>query len=49
MGVSVFVGTIGYMVSSITNDSSITVAPVFWAIMGIGVTVNAMVKSERAD
>ncbi|MBQ3600022.1 MAG: O-antigen ligase family protein [Lachnospiraceae bacterium] len=49
VGVSVFVGTIGYMVSSITNDSSITVAPVFWAIMGIGVTVNAMVKSERAD
>ena len=47
VGAGVFVGSIGYMVAGLTNDSSITVAPVFWVIMGIGVTVNAMVKKEE--
>ena len=47
VGVAIFVGTIGYMVAGITNDSSITVAPVFWAVMGIGIAVNTMVKNER--
>lgn len=47
VGVGVFVGSIGYMVAGLTNDSSITVAPVFWVLMGIGITVNAMVKKEE--
>lgn len=47
VGVGVFVGSIGYMIAGLTNDSSITIAPVFWIIMGIGVTVNAMVKKEE--
>lgn len=47
VGVGVFVGSIGYMIAGLTNDSSITVAPVFWVIMGIGVTVNTMVKRDE--
>lgn len=47
VGVGIFVGSIGYMIAGLTNDSSITVAPVFWTLMGIGVTVNAMVKKEE--
>lgn len=47
VGVGVFVGSIGYMIAGLTNDSSITVAPVFWVLMGIGVTVNAIVKREE--
>lgn len=46
MGVGLFIGTIGYMISGITNDSSITVAPVFWVVIGLGVTVNYMVKNN---
>lgn len=46
-GVAIFVGTIGYMIAAITNDSSITVAPVFWALIGLGIAVNAMVKEEE--
>ena len=52
VGMALFVGTIAYMVAGVTNDSSITVAPVFWAILGLGVTVNALVKKaikENAD
>lgn len=47
VGAAAFVGSIGYMISGLTNDSSITVAPVFWVLMGIGITVNAMVKREE--
>lgn len=39
-GAAYFIGTLSYMIASISNDSSITVAPVFWAIIGIGVTIN---------
>ena len=45
-GVAIFLGTIGYIISGITNDSSITVAPIFWGLMGLGVTVNAFVRYE---
>ncbi len=40
VGVSIFVGTAAYMVTGLTNDSSITVAPVFWALIGIGIAIN---------
>lgn len=46
-GVAILVGTVGYMVSSISNDSSVTVAPVFWCLMGLGIAVNTMVKKQR--
>jgi hypothetical protein len=44
LGAAIFVGTIGYMVSSITNDSSITTAPMFWTLMGVGIAVNYKAK-----
>lgn len=48
IGIAIFIGTISYMVSAISNDSSISVAPVFWVMIGVGITVNSMVKrSER--
>lgn len=44
MGVAIFVGTIGYMVTGLTNDSSITTAPIYWALIGIGIAVNYKAK-----
>lgn len=46
VGGAVFIGSIGYMVSSFFNDSTITVAPIFWTLMGIGFAMNAQVKKE---
>ncbi|QHQ61051.1 hypothetical protein Ana3638_09945 [Anaerocolumna sedimenticola] len=43
-GVSIFIGTIGYMIAGLTNDSTITVAPVFWVLIGIGVAINLKLK-----
>lgn len=49
VGLAVFLGTIGYMVAGLTNDSSITVAPVYWALMGIGIFVNHKVKEAAKN
>ncbi|MBQ3783046.1 MAG: O-antigen ligase family protein [Lachnospiraceae bacterium] len=46
VGVAIFLGTIGYMIAGLTNDSSITVAPIFWTVIGIGVSINIMVSKE---
>ena len=44
VGVSIFLGTIGYMIAGLTNDSSITVSPTFWVLLGLGYTVNHLIK-----
>lgn len=43
-GMAIFVGTIGYMISAIANDSCIAVAPVFWVLMGTGIAVNTKAR-----
>ena len=48
VGIALFMGTISYMVSGITNDSSITIAPVFWVIIGTGIVVNTLLKKSTA-
>ena len=49
MGVAVMVAVIGYLISGIINDSTITVAPVYWCLMGIGLAVNHLVKKSREE
>ncbi len=47
IGAAIFVGTIGYMICSLTNDSSITTAPLYWILIGIGIAVNSKVKNNQ--
>lgn len=42
-----FLAVAAYLICGLTNDSMITVAPVFWCIVGMGVAMNSMVKKER--
>lgn len=44
IGIAVLAGTFGYMVACLTNDSTITVAPLFWALIGIGIGLNHLIK-----
>jgi len=44
VGVAILVATTSYMTLGLANDSSITVAPVFWALLGLGITVNRLAK-----
>jgi O-antigen ligase len=46
-GAAIFIGTIGYMISGISNDSSLTTAPVFWVLIGIGIAINKAIKSSN--
>ena len=46
-GAAVLIGSLGYMVSSVFNDSTITVAPVFWALMGVGLAMNYQVRKKE--
>jgi hypothetical protein len=43
IGAAIFVSSIGYMISGITNDSTITTAPIFWVLIGIGIAINKSV------
>jgi hypothetical protein len=47
VGVSIFIGTVAYMISGITNDSTITVAPIFWGLIGIGTAINYKLKTSQ--
>lgn len=49
VGVAIFIGVVAYMVSGISNDSTITVAPVAWALIGIGIACNYKVKEQISN
>ena len=44
LGFSIMLGTLGYMVMGLTNDSTVTVAPLYWLMIGIGVGINTKLK-----
>lgn len=44
VGYGIFLGTLGYMLIGFFNDSTITVAPVFWCLLGIGIAINCKIK-----
>lgn len=47
-GVSTFVAVCGYLIASLANDSTVSVSPVFWIILGIGVSINMMLSGRKA-
>lgn len=46
IGIALFLGTLGYMISGLTNDSTVTVAPMFWVLIGMGISTNALVRKQ---
>lgn len=44
-GLSCFIAVCGYLGAAIFNDSVVSVAPVFWAILGLGISINITLKS----
>jgi len=45
-GVGFMLATFTYMIISFLNDSTVTVAPIYWIMMGLGVAVNQILKRE---
>ena len=46
LGAGIMFATFTYMIVSILNDSTVSVAPIFWVLMGLGVSVNEMVDKK---
>lgn len=46
MGLCVFLAVTGFMVVGLANDSTITVTPLYWALLGIGFTINRMAVEQ---
>lgn len=44
-----FLGTFGYIITGLANDSSITVAPVFWVMIGAGIAVNQLLCPNKTS
>lgn len=44
----VLLGVIGYGIMGISNDSCVALAPIAWAMLGLGFAVNALVKEEMS-
>lgn len=49
LGLGIFLGTTGYMLTGFINDSSITVAPVFWFLIGLGMGINRMLSARAGE
>ena len=46
-GFAIVLGTLGYMISGLANDSTITITPLFWALIGMGIGINYRIKSAE--
>lgn len=45
-GFAIMLGTLGYMISGLMNDSTITIAPLYWAMMGVGIGINHRIRTK---
>jgi hypothetical protein len=46
-GVGIFVAVVGYLGAAFFNDSIVSVAPVFWILLGLGISVNYMLEHKN--
>lgn len=45
VGFAMMLGTLGYMGSGLANDSTITVTPLYWAMLGVGIGINHRIRT----
>ena len=46
-GAAIFVAVFGYLIAGFFNDSIVSIAPVFWILLGLGIAVNHINKPEE--
>lgn len=46
-GLAAFLGTFNYMIVALANDSTVNTAPVYWTMLGIGMSINHICKTEQ--
>jgi len=45
-GASCLISIIGYLAAGMFNDSVVSVAPLFWIILGMGISINLLLKNK---
>ena len=48
-GVAIFVAVCGYLGAAFFNDSVVSVAPVFWVLLGLGISINYMLEQQNKN
>lgn len=46
-GAAISLGIIGYLVAGIFNDSCVALAPIYWAMLGVGYGINAYIAKKE--
>jgi hypothetical protein len=49
MGASCLVSIIGYLVAAMFNDHIVSVSPLFWIILGIGISINIRLQRKNTE
>ncbi|MEL7657341.1 MAG: hypothetical protein AAGU75_15715, partial [Bacillota bacterium] len=47
VGVGIFLGICGFLVSAFVNDSSVSVMPMFYGLLGVGISINSLLKDAE--
>jgi len=48
VGAGIFLGICGFLVAGIVNDSSVSVMPLFYGLLGTGIAINQMIKKQKS-
>ena len=49
VGIATMLGVVGYLGAGIFNDSIVSVAPIFWILLGVGVAINYINNSRELE
>lgn len=49
IGLGVFAAILTYLFAGIVNDSMVVTAPVFWALLGLGMAINAILRKQLGE
>lgn len=49
VGVGIFLGICGFLTAALVNDSSVSVMPMFYGLLGTGIAINMMLKDKAAN
>lgn len=47
MALGILLGIVGYGIAGISNDSSVSLAPIAWVLLGVGFALNKIMKKEE--
>jgi O-antigen ligase len=49
VGIATMLAIVGYLGAGVFNDSVVSVAPIFWILLGVGIAINYLVSKERRE